>query len=515
MSDRAVMAHAAPQSCAPRRDEPREGLFRLALALGALAYLAAVSVQLVLNGGWPTPDFLIPPLLLLAVAARRGWSFLLDWLPLLALVLVYEGFRGVADNLNHRVHYGSLIRADEWFFGRGNSGPSVLQSLLHHTGNVAWYDWIVCAGYSAHYVLPVTLGFALWLKSRKLYWRFATSFLVLYIAGFICFYLYPAAPPWMAAEQSMIRPIDRILVDTLSTLPATQPFAMAYQDFSPNLVAAMPSLHAATPMLLALIAVRVWGKRATPLLAYPFLGGLGWVYLGEHYFIDILVGWVLGIAAFVLVWGVAFSRLVLGLQAAGRLLLPQGIQRTPALPAWPLAAVAIVAMAYVWVDPLVRPSAPQPVWVRATTAMAEAEPPVSSNYALVFAPTPCGGQPGESSSVDKLLAPISPDYAAYLVGPENGACFALTSQSLIPPPDEMDLEQMESDDFSIPTLFNLSRDGTGQLTAVWSLAPSEKLLSLAGLDPGVGYLVIITSGTDRADDLLEVTRTVGEALTSP
>src|SRR5207245_10394271 len=117
-------------------------------------------------------------------------------------------------------------------------------------------------------------------------------------------------------------------------LGATRPFALAYQTFSPNEVAAMPSLHAASPMLIALVSIRLWGKKMLPLLAYPTVGGLAWVYLGEHYFIDIVAGWLYGIAIFVLVWTVLFPAAI---SAAGRVAAaldrPPGWRFRP-LPAW-------------------------------------------------------------------------------------------------------------------------------------------------------------------------------------
>ncbi len=512
--------------------EDLDARVRVALGLIALLYLAAVSAQLIKNGGWPTPDFLIPPLLLLAVAARRGWTFLIDWLPFLALVLLYEGFRGIVDDLHHRVHYASLIHADEWFFGAGRSGPSVLQSLLYHGSTVSWYDWVASAAYSAHYVLPVALGFSLWLKSRTLYWRFAASFLILFLAGFAAFYLYPAAPPWMAAEQLRIAPIDRVMVNTLSQLPATQPFALAYQRFSPNLVAAMPSLHAASPMLLALICVRVWGRKATPLLAYPILGGLAWVYLGEHYFVDVLAGWLLGIAAFVLVWGVAFPK-VASIAGALARLAPRGAPFARPAPSWPLAVFALIAMTYVWFDPLIRPAftpPPGPDWLPAAAAPAPA--PAAANSLLpsdsALGPAgesapgieaaPCGAEAALASSVDSLLAPLAPQYSAYVVGLGKAACFSLASAAAIPPPDPDDIAEMQSDALTAaePAILSLTDDEPGYVTVVRSGAPSAGFQQATGADPDDLYAIVIrTDGSDDPEGLLQVAKTLGDAILAP
>src|SRR5256885_9387375 len=62
--------------------------------------------------------------------------------------------------------------------------------------------------------------------------------------------------------------------------------------------AAMPSLHAAYPFLGALFALRLWGRRAWPALAYTAGVWLSIVYLGEHYIVDIIGGAVFALAAF-------------------------------------------------------------------------------------------------------------------------------------------------------------------------------------------------------------------------
>jgi membrane-associated phospholipid phosphatase len=59
-----------------------------------------------------------------------------------------------------------------------------------------------------------------------------------------------------------------------------------------NPVAAIPSLHAAIPMMLVLFfwpRVRWWVRAV--LLAYALSMALTLVYSGEHYVIDVLLGW--------------------------------------------------------------------------------------------------------------------------------------------------------------------------------------------------------------------------------
>ena len=67
-----------------------------------------------------------------------------------------------------------------------------------------------------------------------------------------------------------------------------------------NNVAAMPSLHAAYAMLFTLFfwSILPWWTR--PLLAlYPVAMAFALVYTGEHYVIDVLLGWLYAAVVYV------------------------------------------------------------------------------------------------------------------------------------------------------------------------------------------------------------------------
>ncbi len=98
-----VGLHTQGATTASQRDRytgtmPSLRLSLLAAAAAAL-YCAWVTWYLLTHGGWPTPDFLIPPLLLPALLVRRGRAFLLDWTPFLLLLVAWESTRGIADRL--------------------------------------------------------------------------------------------------------------------------------------------------------------------------------------------------------------------------------------------------------------------------------------------------------------------------------------------------------------------------------------------------------------------------------
>jgi len=117
--------------------------------------------------------------------------------------------------------------------------------------------------------------------------------LELAVAGLATYCLFPAAPPWMAARDGLSEPVARLSsrgwvwlhMDSLDDVLADA------QHDGANPVAAMPSLHIAFAVLVALVLGGMLRSRWRYLLAlYPVAMGLALVYTGEHYVVDLLAG---------------------------------------------------------------------------------------------------------------------------------------------------------------------------------------------------------------------------------
>src|SRR5437764_291775 len=76
-----------------------------------------------------------------------------------------------------------------------------------------------------------------------------------------------------------------------------------YHSFNPNRFAAFPSLHAAFPALAAVYAWRRYRPLSIVLIVWSIAVLLAIVYLGEHYVVDALAGYVYVAAATLLVEG--------------------------------------------------------------------------------------------------------------------------------------------------------------------------------------------------------------------
>ena len=123
------------------------------------------------------------------------------------------------------------------------------------------------------------------------------------VAGLATYIAFPAAPPWMAEQMGLLEHVQRTTSEGWNVLGGGTAGLFSEGQASVNLVAAVPSLHSA---FSALVAMFLWGRvrrRLRPLLAlYPLAMGLTLIATGEHYFFDVLLGWVYA-GAVMAAWG--------------------------------------------------------------------------------------------------------------------------------------------------------------------------------------------------------------------
>lgn len=225
---------------------------------------------------------------------REHVRALVDWVPLLAALVLYDFTRGIADNLDRPVLVGGLADAETWLFN--GTLPTVwLQDHLFDPARIQWWDVFASVVYFTHFVVPWALAAVLYVRSRELWAPYIRRVLLLSYAGLVTYILVPAAPPWYAAWAGEIPDeVARIATrgwELLGLHGAGAWLSDAQADV--NQVAALPSLHSAFAML---VAVSLWPMvrnrvvRAV-LVAFPFAMAFTLVYGGEHYVLDVLAGW--------------------------------------------------------------------------------------------------------------------------------------------------------------------------------------------------------------------------------
>jgi PAP2 superfamily protein len=271
--------------------------------LGPLVYVVVLAVAIAVRGLPTSRDALIFWILLGLLAASltnmRRWfrGLVVDWLPFAVVLFGYDLLRGYADRL-FAPHIWPQLRIDEWLFG---AVPTPwLQARLWNPAHIDWIDYAAWGVYLTHFFATLVVAACLWLVAYRLFRRYMAMVIVLAVAGLATYTLFPAVPPWMAAENGDLAPTSRIVGFVSEAAPIGH-FGAIWEHGTryANDVAAMPSLHAAYSMLIALFFWRLVSRRWRPLLAaYPLAMAFALVYTGEHYVSDILVGWAYAAAAY-------------------------------------------------------------------------------------------------------------------------------------------------------------------------------------------------------------------------
>ncbi|MDX6475913.1 MAG: hypothetical protein QOH95_1424, partial [Gaiellaceae bacterium] len=106
---------------------------------------------------------------------------------------------------------------------------------------------------------------------------------------------------WLAARHGSVGESNRLVGIVWQHVPVAHYGSLFEkgQNYANN-VAAMPSLHAAYALLIALYLWRIvprWAR--VPLALYPPAMAFALVYSGEHYVVDCIAGWAYAVAAFV------------------------------------------------------------------------------------------------------------------------------------------------------------------------------------------------------------------------
>jgi membrane-associated phospholipid phosphatase len=112
--------------------------------------------------------------------------------------------------------------------------------------------------------------------------------------GAVFYWVIPTAPPWWAAAQGRIEDSERVRVRRMMIEygpvfwgPLWKPL---FKFLGGNPLAAMPSLHFATSLMGAHLLSEVDPVAGAVGWTYAGMLGLGLVYLGEHYLVDLLGG---------------------------------------------------------------------------------------------------------------------------------------------------------------------------------------------------------------------------------
>src|SRR4051794_208054 len=139
-----------------------------------------------------------------SVSAWRSWGrMLLEWLPFFALLATYDYLRGAVLVPETLAHVTPQIDVDKFLFA--GTVPTVwLQEHLWTPGHFHWYDYGVWGVYMTHFFAVWVVAAVLWRVSRPRFRRFAVVTILLTVGAFLTYWLNPAQPPWVAAQDGLL-----------------------------------------------------------------------------------------------------------------------------------------------------------------------------------------------------------------------------------------------------------------------------------------------------------------------
>ena len=269
------------------------------------------TIALIVLWGIPTKHDLIFLWLGVGMAAfsLEASRVVRDWLPLVGIMFIYDVLRGAADGLVFPVHETPQIRVEAALFGGPVPTTWLQEHFWHGANHLHWWDYATWFLHLTHFFATFIAAAVIWVFAREHFSRYSAMICVLALTGFATYVLYPAAPPWMAAQHGNLGESNRMIGPIWHHIPVTHAGAVfEHGQGYANDVAAMPSLHAAFALLFSLYLWRLVPRWIRPVLAvYPIAMSLALVYSGEHYLVDCIAGWVYAVATFLAVnW--AFAR---------------------------------------------------------------------------------------------------------------------------------------------------------------------------------------------------------------
>ena len=167
---------------------------------------------------------------------------------------------------------------------------------------------LVCAfAYAFYFYEPFLFAFWLLAKNRPVLRRYGVAFILCNYMGFVTYYLLPAAPPWYVELYGLGPAVMSTPASAARLLAVDAYFHISYfHDLyarSANVFGALPSLHAAFPLLVWLasrVSIRNRAVRVA-MVAYWLLVVFSAVYLRHHYVIDVTLGSIYAFTSWVIV----------------------------------------------------------------------------------------------------------------------------------------------------------------------------------------------------------------------
>lgn len=242
------------------------------------------------------PDhlYLIGLVIIAYIAHPTSKKIVLGFMLFIIYWVIYDAMRVYPNYLANNIHIVEPYEIEKSVFGITTNQATLTPNEYFSANSSSFLD--VLSGFFYINWVPIPLLFAsyLFVKNKKLLIHFFGAFLIVNLIGFMFYYIYPAAPPWYIEKYG-----TEIIYNTKGSAAGLTRFDDFFNlnvfrslyEKNANVFAAMPSLHAAYPIVVLMYGIRQKLKIGIIIFAV-FLIGIWFsaVYSGHHYIIDLLAG---------------------------------------------------------------------------------------------------------------------------------------------------------------------------------------------------------------------------------
>jgi hypothetical protein len=243
--------------------------------------------------------------------SRPTRRFILGFSVFIVFWIIFDLMKAFPNYWFNTVHIERIYRAEQRLFGiREADGHLITPNEYWQLHSHTFLD--IASGFFYLCWIPLPLAFAgyLFFKDREAFFRFALSFLLVNLLGFVVYYIYPAAPPWYVQQYGFSfnphTPGNTAGLGRFDKYFNVKVFSSLYAKSS-NVFAAMPSLHASYPLIVLYYGIRTRMRWANLLFGTIMVGiWFAAVYSSHHYVLDVLAGiccGLLGISLFNYLYG--------------------------------------------------------------------------------------------------------------------------------------------------------------------------------------------------------------------
>lgn len=249
--------------------------------------------------------FLVLLVNILFYASKPTRRFILGFSIFIIFWILFDSMKAFPNYRFHSVHIEDVYLTEKRLFGISSPEGRILTPneywLAHHNTVL---DIITGIFYLCWIPLPLSFGIYLFYKDRRSFFRFALTFLLTNLLGFVIYYAFPAAPPWYVEQYGFNfhanTPGNTAGMSRFDDFFHAHIFSALYSKSS-NVFAAMPSLHSSYPLVVLYYGLHGKYWKGAVLFATIMMGiWFAAVYSSHHYVLDVLAGITCGIAGIVL-----------------------------------------------------------------------------------------------------------------------------------------------------------------------------------------------------------------------